>query len=303
MLLKNAIKKSFSQHAGTYARHAEVQAASAEHLAQFIAGAKSSQKIPAGSVLEIGCGTGLFTKHLLSLFADRVIVASDVSQSMLDQCRLTLASTNLSAVQSSAQSESKSSSQSESETFTQSESEPSSQSESESDAKHLKFSLLDADECESQERYALVAASFSLQWVTDFLRTLDALINHLKPDGQLVFSVPLNSSFAEWREQCLRARVPFTGNNLPDRTELIDWCRENSLTLEWQQQPITCSYSCPIEFFRSLKSVGAATNTSGVTLTPRELRRLIHVWNAASNKEVRVTYDVLCARITRGYDK
>jgi malonyl-CoA O-methyltransferase len=279
MLLKDAINKSFSRHAGTYARHAEVQATSAEHLAQFISSANSTRRIPAGSVLEIGCGTGLFTKHLLSLFADRVVVASDVSQSMLDQCRLMLASTNPSALQSSAQSESKSSLQ------------------------RLKFSLLDADNCESQERYALVAASFSLQWVTNFLGTLDALINHLKPDGQLVFSVPLNSSFSEWREQCVRARVPFTGNNLPDRTELVDWCRENSLTLEWQQQPITCSYSCPIEFFRSLKSVGAATNTSGVTLTQKELRRLIHAWNAASNKEVLVTYDVLCARITRGYDK
>ncbi|HEY9731681.1 MAG TPA: methyltransferase domain-containing protein [Drouetiella sp.] len=261
MLLKEAINKSFSRQAGTYTRHADVQARSAAYLAQFISG--SSQKLPPGSVLEIGCGTGLFTKHLLSMFSDRVVVASDVSESMLAQCQAL-------ASNSSTQ---------------------------------LKFSLLDADNCQSDERYALITASFSLQWVTNILATVEKLLDHLKPDGQLIFTVPLNSSFGEWRRQCAAAGVPFTGNNLPDKNELVDWCKENSLTVEWQQQPIVCYYSDPIEFFRSLKGAGAATSTRGITLTQKELRRLIQVWKETSKNDVQVTYDVLCARITRGYDK
>lgn len=260
-LIKRAINKSFSQQVSAYDAHANVQISSAKALAEFLQA--GIDKVPQGPILELGCGTGIFTTHLLDLFPDRVITVSDISQSMLNQCE---------RLRSPAR-------------------------------ERILFSLVDAEEFVSEQPMALIAASFSLQWVTDFYSTVGRLLTTLKPDGQLIFSVPLAGSFSEWREQCLRANVPFSANALPEKSQLIEWCTLNALTLEWVQQPIVCEYDSALDFFKSLKGVGASVNTSGVRLATTQLRRLIEVWDANKNKKVKVTYKVLCGRITRRGDK
>ncbi|CAN5387297.1 malonyl-ACP O-methyltransferase BioC [soil metagenome] len=260
-LLKEAINKSFSQQASSYDAHANVQVSSAQALAKFVKAGKD--RVPQGAILELGCGTGIFTAHLLRLFPDRLLTASDPSQSMLNQCERLLSPA----------------------------------------PEGLRLTLMDAEECVVEQTFALVAASFSLQWVADFYCTIDRLLKALNPGGQIVFSVPLTGSFDEWRDQCLRADVPFSANTLPEKSQLIDWCAVNDLTLEWVQQPMVCKYDSALEFFRSLKGVGASVNTSGVSLTSTQLRRLIEVWDTNCDGEVLVTYNVLCGRITRGCDR
>ncbi len=260
-LIKEAITKSFSQQASAYEAYANVQVSSAQALAEFLQ--TGIDKVPQGPILELGCGTGIFTTHLLNLFPDRVLTVSDVSQSMLNQCELLLRSAQ----------------------------------------ERITFSLLDAEACGAEQGIALVAASFCLQWVTDFYATIDRLVTTLKPQGQLIFSVPLAESFSEWRKQCLQSNVPFTANALPEKSQLIDWCALNSLTLEWVQLPIVCEFDSALDFFKSLKGVGASVNTSGVKLTTAQLRRLIETWDANCSGKIEVTYNVLCGRITRGYDK
>lgn len=261
MLIKEAINKSFSQQALEYDAQANVQVSSAQALADFLE--VDIDKVPKGPILELGCGTGIFTTHLLNLFPDRVLTVSDVSQSMLSQCELLLSSAR----------------------------------------ERMLFSLLDAEECAAEQSIALVAASFSLQWVTDFYATIGRLLKTLKPEGQLIFSIPLAGSFSQWRKQCLDADVPFSANSLPEKSQLIEWCAGNALTLAWVQQPIVCKYDSALDFFKSLKGVGASVNTSGIKLTTTQLRRLIAVWDAECDGNVEVTYDVLCGRITRGYDR
>ena len=43
-------------------------------------------------VLELGCGTGLFSRHLLAHYPDGTFVLSDLAPSMVEQCRRNLAS-------------------------------------------------------------------------------------------------------------------------------------------------------------------------------------------------------------------
>ena len=54
------IALNFSKHARGYDRYARLQKIMADRLASFL------PNIMPDKVLEIGCGTGLFTKHLLS---------------------------------------------------------------------------------------------------------------------------------------------------------------------------------------------------------------------------------------------
>jgi malonyl-ACP O-methyltransferase BioC len=266
---KDAIARSFSQQASTYAKHASVQARSAQMLATFIQ--QNVEKLPAGDVLELGCGTGIFTEHLLEIFPDRCLTASDLSISMLDQCKGRLHSSiakshNDAAIES---------------------------------VERVQLVVMDAENPKPNQSFSVVAASFCLQWVEDFLTTLHSLISILEPNGQLVFSVPIVGSFDEWSQQCRQANVTYTANDLPDKDALINWCREKHLPLEWTHHPIVCEYDSALDFFRSLKNVGANVNTSGQKLTRGQLLHLIKTWDANTNGRLQVTYEVLCARITR----
>ena len=78
MAAKEIIKRNFSRCAGHYDRHSAVQNRSALRL---IDKAK-----PGGisSILDIGCGTGGYTKLLRKKFHDARIVAVDISPEMID---------------------------------------------------------------------------------------------------------------------------------------------------------------------------------------------------------------------------
>ncbi len=67
---------SFSKHAKTYDRYAQLQKSMAERLASLL-----PVPLP-DNVLEIGCGTGLFTRHLLTQSVKRLVL-NDIAPGML----------------------------------------------------------------------------------------------------------------------------------------------------------------------------------------------------------------------------
>ena len=68
---------SFSKHAKTYDRYAQLQKSMAERLASLL-----PTPLP-DKILEIGCGTGLFTRHLLTQPIGQLIL-NDIAPGMLD---------------------------------------------------------------------------------------------------------------------------------------------------------------------------------------------------------------------------
>jgi len=73
---KNLID-SFSKHAKTYDRYAQLQKSMAERLASLL-----PVPLP-DNVLEIGCGTGLFTRHLLAQSVKQLVL-NDIAPGMLE---------------------------------------------------------------------------------------------------------------------------------------------------------------------------------------------------------------------------
>lgn len=77
---KEAVIERFSRQALNYERHARLQKNIALKLAA------SFPELERPDVLEIGCGTGLLTKHLLSSYSSGHFLISDLSKAMLNQC-------------------------------------------------------------------------------------------------------------------------------------------------------------------------------------------------------------------------
>lgn len=68
---------SFSKHAKSYDRYAQLQKSMAERLASLL-----PVPLP-NNVLEIGCGTGLFTRHLLAQSVKQLVL-NDIAPGMLE---------------------------------------------------------------------------------------------------------------------------------------------------------------------------------------------------------------------------
>ena len=72
--------ESFSKHVKTYDRHAQLQRSMAERLAAFI-----PNPFP-HKILEIGCGTGVFTRHLLAQ-SPSTIILNDIAPLMIEHLK------------------------------------------------------------------------------------------------------------------------------------------------------------------------------------------------------------------------
>ena len=188
-----------------------------------------------GPVLELGCGTGFLTCELANLFRERQLLASDLSEAMLAKC----------------------------------------QSRLKSDAQNLQFQIMDASSLLEPDCYALIVSSFALQWLPDLKHSLVGLIRSLRPQGKLIFSLPSNKSFQQWKVLCRKTSVPFTGNDLPSGDDIVQVARENGAEITCYEESFTIGYTSMLDFFQALKRSGAATQVTGRQLLPQQLKALL----------------------------
>jgi malonyl-CoA O-methyltransferase len=87
---KRLITRNFSRHADLYDQFAQVQKRSAEDLANEFALTSSR------SILEIGCGTGLYTHILRQSFPNAKILAVDIAEPMVHLARQNCPDKNIS---------------------------------------------------------------------------------------------------------------------------------------------------------------------------------------------------------------
>src|SRR4029078_9292449 len=80
-----AVAASFDAHAESYELHAGFQRAVADHLSQYLPELKQP------CVLELGCGSGLFSLHLVHRYPEGSFVLTDVAPAMIAECRRNLA--------------------------------------------------------------------------------------------------------------------------------------------------------------------------------------------------------------------
>jgi malonyl-CoA O-methyltransferase len=146
---------NFGARAETYEQHADLQRCIADRLALLLPSLESPR------VLELGCGTGLLSRHLLARYLNGSFLFTDVAQAMLEQCRLNVGREGRG---------------------------------------RARFALMDGNAPGLGGRsFDLIATSMALHWLSDPLQSLQLLRSRLRPDGLLIFAALGPESFVEWR--------------------------------------------------------------------------------------------------------
>lgn len=152
---REQVAARFGASAQTYDWHAQLQ----ERVAQTLA-----ERLPERvftSILEVGCGTGLLTGHLLERFPDAEILAIDIAPEMVKACR---------------------------EKFPR------------DGGSRLRCELMDGEAVSSAQTFDLIVSSMTLQWFQDPLRSLALLGDSLQSGGCLHFATIGPDCFPEWRK-------------------------------------------------------------------------------------------------------
>jgi malonyl-CoA O-methyltransferase len=171
-----AIAQSFGTAAGTYDDHADLQRTVAKRLARLLPPLKAPR------VLEFGCGTGLFSRHLLARYPDGTFVFTDLAPSMLEQCRL-----NVNGL-----------------------------------GKRVSFEVMDAARPTAEGPFDLIAMSMTLHWLADPEAALATLRQYLAPNGVLVFATLGGRSFPEWRGALRKQGLPSGLLDIPELPGIVD---------------------------------------------------------------------------------
>ncbi len=273
------ISGNFSRRANSYEQLARVQKYAAERLAQRIV---KQAKIPVeGSILEIGCGTGLLSEHLNRIFPDQSIFFLDPATNMLERCqdKLSKNSTNRMFIEST-----------------------------------IENYLI--DHRYSQTRHALIASSFAFHWLLDLKPVLWQLLERLSARGQLFFSLPLSGSFPEWQAVCHRLKIAFTANQLPGLDEIKLAAFSAGAQIDCEEYSCQLNFNNALQFFQEMKTIGASTikssalisahNTSSTTSPACRFRSLIKTWDNQTqatlgngDSGIISTYKILEGTITR----
>jgi malonyl-CoA O-methyltransferase len=149
-----AVTASFGARAATYELYAEMQRAIAARLAGLLPDATRPR------VLELGCGTGLFSRHLVARYSDGSFVLTDAAPAMVAKCRENLAAAR---------------------------------------ASKISFEIMDASRPGGEGPYDVIALSMTLHWLADQTASLERLRQLLAPSGVLIYAALGPASFAEWR--------------------------------------------------------------------------------------------------------
>ena len=265
MKTTSQLEKVFGRAAVTYDQHAEVQQQAAHLLAKRLAPLVG--QLPPGPVLELACGTGLFTEQLLAFCSDRQVIVSDLAREMLQSCQARFDG-------------------------------------------RATFTVLDAQDLSVSNKYALIACSFGLQWFGSIAVCLDRIMDAVLPGGCLLFAVPTEGSFPEWKTIAARLGLEFTGNKLPAAGAINNYCLRKRFGSDLHATQIRISYPSSLAFFQALRQIGAQSRlpAEGASreiidvksaLSAAKLRSLIRGWDQAAGGAVTVTYDVLYGAVRK----
>ena len=136
---------------------------------------------------------------------------------------------------------------------------------------------------------ALLASSFTLQWLADPERRLAEWCEQLAPGGWLVLAVPTSGSFRIWHQAAQAAVVPYSGLALPDAEALAAVASEQLQLRRLERLQFSRPNAGGLALLRHIKAIGAQASPQR-RLSPSQLRRLLQHW---PEPEQPLNWDVL----------
>lgn len=251
-MMESAVEQHFSGAATTYDAAADVQRRTANRLGTILRGLIPF--LPDGPVLEIGCGTGLMTAHILTAVDSRPVHVTDLSSTMLLKCRDKLQA-QLDLTDS------------------------------------VTFGCLDAGQLNRKNHFSCIICSFSLQWFGDAESALNRIMDSLVEGGHILLSVPTDRSFPEWKEVCRSTGSTFSGNSLPSRSLPALLAKNRGWAHSFDTEQMQSRHENALAFFRGLRSIGADFRLQPAE-TNTNLRKVIREWDRRQPSGIVSTYEV-----------
>jgi malonyl-CoA O-methyltransferase len=171
-----AVAARFGAKADVYEAHAGLQADVAAKLAKHL------PDLVAPKVLELGCGTGLLSRHLVARYPDGAFHLTDAAPGMIGACRDNLEGTDA----------------------------------------NLSFEVMDAAGPIAYENLDLIVTSMMLHWLNNPLTVLENLQRRLAPGGLLLFATLGPDCFAEWRTVLATEGLPSGTPRLPKMPGVVE---------------------------------------------------------------------------------
>jgi malonyl-CoA O-methyltransferase len=239
---KSALAQQFSGAAGSYDTWATAQAEIAAELVRRIPdgfgmrpnGTSSASLPEAPLIVELGCGTGLLTAHLLEHYPRARLAGIDLASGMVEHCRRHFADEPRAS-------------------FVMGDVE---------DGRVLSaLAACRARRSDSAQLplASLIASSCVAQWFTELAATLRLWTRTLAPGGLMAFACLLEGSFCELEAAYLEALgCGFPGLPLPSSEAVPRLFRAAGLrTLRVDEATVTACYASSREALRSFRQIGA----------------------------------------------
>jgi len=219
------------------------------------------EQIPDGAILDVGCGTGVFTDTLRRRYPGREIVGIDIAPGMVEVCREQWRDTKGVAFHTD-------------------------------DAEVL---------APGDYPCGLLASNCTFQWFRNLPETVARLAAQLHPGGIMAASTLLKGSLAELDEAYLdvtgvtRPGLPFVTADA-----YIAAIEAASLQpVDVREEQVVVMYDCAMDALRSFQGIGATfRHQAGYEpLSPGMVRALAKAYTrqfAGPAEQVGVTYQVLC---------
>jgi malonyl-CoA O-methyltransferase len=250
------LRKSFNSQASLYDEYAVAQHISARNLASVLA--TYQEEVCGKTIVEYGAGTGMVTEHLVRLFPDSKIIATDISPNML-----------------------------------------ASSYDKYSSYPNITYELHDANISYQGSAIAnVVVCAFTVQWLDDPVAAVSKWLLAMAKPALIFLTWPGEGSFPEWKRAADHAGLAFTGNSLPG-TQFTDAVASNcSAEIVYHSvDALPINYPSAIDFFRSIRNIGAGTELDAIE-GRRNLLRLARVWDGLSDGHITATYHVHTAVLT-----
>ncbi|MDT8446204.1 MAG: methyltransferase domain-containing protein [bacterium] len=139
----------------------------------------------------------------------------------------------------------------------------------------LSYERRDASLPLAEARYALILSALALQWLPDPYAGLKNYCRALVPGGKLIFSVMVEGSFAQWREEAAQLGLPYTANPLPSAEQIAACLAEEPGEVELVTRNLPVKFPKARDFFFNLKAIGAAVALGPNRLNAGQMKRLM----------------------------
>lgn len=253
---KAAIRRKFSRAATTYDEHATVQKEAAEQLAD---------RLPAsdqGSILELGCGTGNYTRLLADRFPESRLTALDFAAAMLAVARAKVRGERVSFHCQDA------------EVF-------------------LKNTL---------ESYDLITSNATMQWFDDLPSTASLIAEHLNPGGTFLATIFGPEGLQELHDGLAAVNpggVTLPIDSFPDQARLQAIFSSHFSRVEIEEWRLLRCYPGLTDLLRHIRRTGTGGPRQGAALLDRPRFAALEKWYLKEFGECRVSYQIFLVRCTR----